>query len=287
MTQTPENERNKILNRIKALLEIAAGNSNMGATDGQRASTKTEAEAAALKAQELVIKYQISQSEMSWIDREKSGANKIIQERVLITGLLKIWKRNLVSIICGAVGEETAYITSKRDNDTGGSDEYAVFVGSELNVQVAVQMYLSITNQLDYISELDWRKSRARSLGESKTVWMNSFFNGAVNELYLKFTLQRQKMKDEAEVKRREDDQEKRRREADQGTPSTPNSNHSRALVPIFSDNTEAVNKFLDANFNLKPSKKIRRKPRQRNQEGYNKGSKAGREVEGLSGLKE
>lgn len=279
-------DREKLLTRVKGLLDLSKGQTGDGyATENQKAATFAEAKAAAALAQKLILQYQISHKELNEIHKSQSD---IIEVRIEVRGLLKFWQRTLATVVTMAIGENTKLLHQK-SNRRGGT-EYLVFVGASLNIQVLEQLYISLRNQLEQISERDWNTSVTRYRGGNKTVFLNSFFSAAVMELWLKFSEMRTQVEHEQSEETsstpmtREEKQEQAKTEATarlNGNPTT-----SSAIVPLFSDHEQAVNDYIGRQFNVEPEKKTHPKKRQRNREGLDRGERAGRDVNGFNGLK-
>lgn len=145
----------KILNKIKNLLDLANNNPN-----------EHEAIAAALKAQELMAKYNI---ELDQLDDAKSETREIVREVYRQSGKheMRKWKVGLASIIAKNFRCKTYFMGSSND---------VVFYGFKEDAKIALQVFAFLYETGNKLAVRYYNKCKKE--GRSTQGVMNTYLVG-------------------------------------------------------------------------------------------------------------
>lgn len=227
-------EKQALLNKIKSLLNLAEDQNSLH-----------EAEAAAKKAQALIMKYNIQEAEL-----HKGQVASMLKSKVEIEQMKKpsepVWIPNLYSAVakfnfCEVVRSRT------------GSGEYAYeclyVLGESHNIDLVCYLSEQLINRLRIIHKKEWKAYDGPEYYEK---FKNGFFKGAASGIYMNLKSQQQQFE---QVK-------------------------STAMIIV--EKNEALEKFMSKEF---PNIKTGRASRVSSRDGYDKGLKAGRSTKINSGL--
>lgn len=170
-------EREKMLDRIKALLNLA---------DKSRNNSDKEAEVAAMKVQELLEKYNIDMAEVLSREDNKNIGEIIVDEEVIIFNKMGSWRKSLfgcVGDLCGVKGYWYSYPHLKK---------YEMrFVGVQWDVAVAKELYKFLFKTLD---------KNASILYKGEYNKQTSYLVGCCGSLYRRVQEQNRRIKEQNTV---------------------------------------------------------------------------------------
>jgi len=154
-----EQHSDSIIKRIKALLAMAEHpNSN-----------ENEASIAMQKAQEMLLQYNLT---MASVKTNEKSINESIQHDQIHAEHGFVWKSNLLNVIAKS---NLCYVVTTYSTDT------AHLFGKITNVNVTVEMFVWVVEQLEKISLakfLSYKNNGGEIHGKS---WKASFFAGAIH----------------------------------------------------------------------------------------------------------
>ena len=159
MANTTDNKQEKIIEKIKKVLELSRNN-----------PSEEEAKAAALKAQELMAQYHISMAEVD----EVQDIENIVEEKVVVGGGKK-WKYKLAGIIARNFRCRHFYY----------GRSIVVFYGYETDAKIAAETFKYLfkvgnTASDTYYNQLYWKAHNAGEYFNGKGI-VNNFLVGYTN----------------------------------------------------------------------------------------------------------
>lgn len=163
-------KKEKILDRVKKLLELAKDNAN-----------ENEADNAMLKAQEYMARHKISQSEVDTIIDKETEPN-VIEEPFTLWSKTKWWERELASVI--AWNFRCYYVIYTRNSLTRLS-----FYGKDEDVWLAKEVYEFASWAIQYHSK-QYMKERDVADRTIKTGLKNAYMKGFINGLNARYKKQ-------------------------------------------------------------------------------------------------
>lgn len=173
-TTPPETPREKMLRRIRKVLELSKNNPNV-----------EEASHAAALATQLMLKYQIREDELI-VEDEKPEA--VVDQDVYTyeTSKLPTWKVLLIHHVSVALGGRS-YRFHARDaagryilRPDGSYQIQHRVVGTESTVQTVTYLARYLMNEIEQLGDRAWEAEKRSTRVNGKT-WKNSFRMGALN----------------------------------------------------------------------------------------------------------
>jgi hypothetical protein len=233
-----------IIDRIKNLLHLSRNNDSV-----------EEAALAATRAQELMFRYQIQESDIVTSEEERKP-EALVEESIDSKDKKRnVWKSCLAYAVAKGFGA-TMYYTH-----AGGTSRFQIF-GLESSVQTVKYMYSSLLNEIERLCEEGW-KAHGKEQRQSPRTWRNNFRLGAVNTIRQRLENQRQAQNVEV-----------RERVAEAKRAAKPQST-ALALYQTNEERVEAGYEELRKKHNLRK----RRTHSRHNPTAYQRGSEAGANV--------
>lgn len=180
------NDRNEnIIKKIKGLLALANDHKN-----------DEESQTAFIMAQKLMIKYDISSSEVE----EQQEGNSILEGKVTVYKTLYWWERKLAQIIAKNF-RVTFFYNNKILKGESKTKRAITFLGFESDVALAKEMYILAYDVLtfyanDFVKNHYVDSGNYRSRGYT-TDLKNSYMRGFLDGINEKFEVQVKEMKQE------------------------------------------------------------------------------------------
>lgn len=164
------NNNDRIIRRIKGLLELAEGEANMN-----------ESHSAFLQAQKMMVKYGVDPSELT--DDEK--VIEVLESSGTDFKRLYWYERELASIVAKNFRCKS-YINNRYIEGKSQVQRQIMFMGAEQDVQLATEMYKLVTSAMEFYTQ---RYVKKNSLGvRSHTQSLkNDYMNGFIDGLERKF----------------------------------------------------------------------------------------------------
>lgn len=137
-----------------------------------------EAEAATLKAQELLLKYNVTQEELESFQSEKT--EKVIEVRSEGKGKYNrvVWYSNLALVVA------EANLCTILVSGAG-----MIWIGKKTNIEVAQYIFDNLVRDLMRIADTTWSVVNEQQQNEPKynrihgKTWKNSFYHGAIQSI--------------------------------------------------------------------------------------------------------
>lgn len=152
------NKNDKLLTKIKNLFELANNNPN-----------ENEAKAAMLKAQELMVKYQI---EKSSVDGVEVDPKKVITVSLFENKGRILWYEKKLSNMIAKNFKVTQYISRSKYNST------IMFLGLEDDVNIALNVYGFAMNQMKKLANKYIKTISSSSSSNVRNDYYTGFING-------------------------------------------------------------------------------------------------------------
>lgn len=233
-----------IVDKIKNLLDLSRNN-----------NSPEEAALAATRAQELMFKYQIQESDIVSTDEERKP-EALVEEGIDSKDKKRnVWKSCLAYAVAKGFGA-TMYHT-----DRNGTAHFQIF-GLESSVQTVKYMYAYLLNEIERLCEENW-KAHGKEQRQSPRTWRNNFRLGAVNTI--RERLQKQHQAQRVEV---------RERVAEAKREAKPQS----AALALFQTNEERVEAGYEE-LRKKHNLRTTRTRYRHNPNAYERGREAGSKV--------
>lgn len=262
----PETKREALLNRITALLDKTEENG----------CTVEEAASAAAKVQELLLKYNLDMAEIIRVKGQRS--EDITHKEGIPISIhkftMKGWRIRLMD---GIAQHNFCKMLYRRGQNT------FILIGREVDVKVVEQLYHSVSNQLE--DRCNKEAKEAELLGtiasnwpapNNTQTWKSSFFDAAVSAVWRKLREEQAKAEHQAAAKTAPTSLF--------GAPILPAGavNPVSALVVTTRKQVEeyAQQQFQPKNARWSYGSKLG------NDDGYEAGTRAGRDVSGKLGVK-
>lgn len=161
-------KKDNLINKIKNLLDLA-----------EDENSQHEAEAAAKKAQALIMKYNIEEAEL------RQGDEATIEESLFHLWKIKnksegVWVRNLFHSV--AKFNFCKIIIAKRWTD-GELKEVLYILGEKDNIELVKYLSTQLVHRFRSVRKKEWKQYEG---GESYHVFRRGFFKGAVRGVYEK-----------------------------------------------------------------------------------------------------
>lgn len=171
MTQT--SEQSDILERIRKLLMLTTSNH------------QGEVENATLKAQELMLKYNISLIQLEEDSPQIPSLGEVSHEEIIqeLSHRKHAWKGILVGVLTGA------FLCSGLQSQNG-----FVIVGTEPNRAIVITLYEWLVDLLPKIVRQEYRRYQEEGGMYSRRLWSNSFYLGCIYSIRDKLKAQSEEM---------------------------------------------------------------------------------------------
>jgi len=242
-----EQNREKILDKIKKLLTLSEGATNVH-----------ESAVAAQRAQDLIERHRIKEAEILSYGEDVIDQHELLEED---GPKVHLWKVDLAYAIAIINGCSVFYTKGLKKNNRWGKppqNSSITIIGTENNVNLTRYLFWYLSTTIDRLCK---KKLKA---GEGKGhVWASSFRMGAVDEI--RFRLK------EAQRQAREH----LRKEAQASTDSTALVKLDKAIERVDLD-LKRVFDFIKINISLGRGSP---RPDYKSSEGYKAGRKAGRNI--------